>query len=74
MRLRPFLPRLSCIVFISLGWDEARLSLTQRVRARRVGCRVLRVLAPREQAGDTPASEVTALTVAEIESGEALLL
>ncbi len=45
-RLAPHLPRLSCVVFLSLAWDESRAELADRVRRSGVGCKAIALLAP----------------------------
>jgi uncharacterized protein (DUF58 family) len=69
--LDPHLPRLSCLVFVALAWNEERARVAERVRAAGVGCKVV-VIGDRVKAatGDAPA----AIAVQSIERGERLAL
>jgi hypothetical protein len=70
--LDPHLPRLSCLVFVALAWNEERARVADRVRAAGVGCRVL-VIGERSldgAVGDAPAT----IALGAIARGERLAL
>ena len=80
-RLTPHISRLSCIVFVALRWDRARMEFADRVRGMGVACRTLVVDAPARSGGATRAGtpppvgvDLVHVPTQAIESGEALLL
>jgi uncharacterized protein (DUF58 family) len=81
-RLSPHLPRLSCIVFIALKWDRARMEFADRVRSFGVGCRTLVVEPPvkKGRRRDTTAlrtegfKDLVRVPTESVERGEALVL
>lgn len=78
-RLTPHMPRLSCIVFVALKWDEARMQLVDRIRGFGVGCRTLVVDPPRKgRSASSPSraadAELVRVPTEAVERGEALLL
>ncbi|MCP4677407.1 MAG: DUF58 domain-containing protein [Deltaproteobacteria bacterium] len=71
-RLNPYLNQLSCVVFVTLGWDESRAGFRDWITSSGVGCRVLEVAG---QHSPAPVDEhLTQLTVAEINGDRDLLL
>jgi uncharacterized protein (DUF58 family) len=70
-RLRAYLPRLSCVIFLALRWDEERSRLAARIRECGVGCKVLLVAAGGRAGGDEAPWPVSP---AAIRGGEALSL
>jgi uncharacterized protein (DUF58 family) len=80
-RLTPHMSRLSCIVFVALKWDAARMQFADRVRGFGVGCRTLVVDPPRKKkrkgSSDASAAEdhdLVHVPTEAVERGEALLL
>ncbi|MCP4601576.1 MAG: DUF58 domain-containing protein [Proteobacteria bacterium] len=71
-RLNPYLDQLSCVVFITLGWDESRARFRDWVTSSGVGCRVLEVANQHDTARAD--EHLTRLTVAEINGDRDLLL
>jgi hypothetical protein len=71
-RLAPYLERLSSVVFVGLDWDAERAALCAEIRGSGAVCRALVVRPDRK----TPASgdDLVTLSVADIESSQALLL
>ena len=68
-RLDPFLSRLSCVVFVTLAWDEARAAFARRITGRGVGCRTVLV----SQDGDTKdLPGVTAVSVEAVNGQQGL--
>jgi uncharacterized protein (DUF58 family) len=66
-RLAPHLARLSCVVFVALGWDAARQQLVDHVRRGGVRCRVLLVTRDRDAdagaRGDVDLTEIAARSI-----------
>jgi uncharacterized protein (DUF58 family) len=71
-RLRPHLPRLSSIVFISLAWDEPRRELAERTRGFGVGCSL--ILVADEGSNGFARTDCKSVSPRAIESGERLAL
>lgn len=74
-RLAPHLARLSCVVFVALGWDEPRRRLVDVVRRGGVRCRVLVVTRERDaDQGVQAGVDLTEVSIASIRSSKGLSL
>jgi uncharacterized protein (DUF58 family) len=70
-RIEPHLPRLQCVFFVALGWEERRAAFVERVRAEGVGASTFVVTAKEE---GPLADGVSAVSAPAIERGEGLFL
>lgn len=74
-RLAPHASRLSSAVMVVLHWDDTRRRIVRWLARQGVPCRVLLVEAERRANDRSPgAPQLTALTVAQIEGGQELVL